>query len=113
MTDPTTQITQFDTYGDIDIVQPKSPRQEVRAESRPHDKRYRQHERRQQVQQRFIYLLEDEQFRANIPNPGLPGSQDVCHVVVHAVHEEEVPPVEALLEDCHLTKTAARSSAGP
>jgi len=49
--------------------------------------------------------LEDEDLCANLPPAELPATKDVGHVVVHSVDEEEVPALEALREDGHLTET--------
>ena len=57
-------------------------------------------------------LLEHEDLSTNLPPPELPAAEDVGHVVVHAVYEEEVPPLEALGEDCHFSEAAARAATG-
>lgn len=58
------------------------------------------------------YLLEDENLCSNLPPAQLPATEDVGHVVVHAVYEEEVPALEALGEDGHFAEAAARAAAG-
>jgi hypothetical protein len=59
--------------------------------------------------QRCTYL-ENKNLRADLPKAKLPGEQYVRHIVPHAVDEEEVPSLEALAVDCHLTKPASRPS---
>lgn len=57
------------------------------------------------------YLLEDKDLSANLPPAELPVAEDVGHVVVHAVDEEEVPALETLREDGHFTEATARAAA--
>jgi hypothetical protein len=57
-------------------------------------------------------LLEHEDLSADFPPSELPAAEDVGHVVVHAVDEEKVPPLEALGEDCHFSEAAAGPAAG-
>jgi hypothetical protein len=99
------------TYSNIEEVKPKRAQHQVSAESRPDDQRYRQHEWRKEVQQRLVHFLEDEDFGADFPEPEFPGAEDVSQIVEHAVDKEEVPAVEALLEDCHFAKPAAGAAA--
>jgi hypothetical protein len=49
--------------------------------------------------------LEDKDLCTNLPPAELPATQDVCHIVVHAVDEEEVPSLESLAKDSHLAET--------
>jgi hypothetical protein len=57
------------------------------------------------------YLLEDEDFRTNLPPSKLPAAQNVCHIVVHAVDEEEVPSLEPLAKDGHLAEATTGATA--
>lgn len=59
---------------------------------------------------RIAYLLEDEDLCTNFPPTELPATENVCHVVPHAVDEEEVPALEALFEDGHLAETTASTA---
>lgn len=99
------------TYCDVKEVKRKRAQHQVRTESGPDDQGYRQHKRREEVQQRLVDFLEDEDFGADFPEPELPGREDIAQIVEHSVHEEEVPAVEALFEDRHLAKTAASATA--
>jgi hypothetical protein len=42
------------------------------------------------------YLLEHEDLSTDLPPTQLPATEDVCHVVVHAVDKEKVPTLETL-----------------
>lgn len=55
--------------------------------------------------------MEDEDLCANLPPAELPATEDIGHVVVHSVDEEEVPSLEALREDGHLAETTTRATA--
>jgi hypothetical protein len=50
--------------------------------------------------------LENKDLRPKLPTTELPTAKDVRHVVPHAVDEEKVPPLEALLKYRHLAKAA-------
>lgn len=100
----------MDTHSDVDVVHANRSNQHVNTEHRSNDQRDRQHERRQQVKQRFVHLLEDEDLGTNLPPSKLPGTKDVSHVVVDSIHEEEVPAIEALAENCHLAEAAAAAA---
>jgi hypothetical protein len=70
------------------------------------------------LQQRFYicckeetYLLEHTQLRAKLPPPKLPTPQDILEIIVHANDEEEIPPLESLLEDSHLSKSTTAATA--
>ena len=56
--------------------------------------------------------MEDKDLSANLPPAELPVAEDVGHVVVHAVDEEEVPALETLREDGHFTEATTRAAAG-
>ena len=98
------------TYRNIDVVHGKCSEEQVHAEKRSDDQRNWQYEWCQEVEQCFVELLEDEEFGANPPDPEFPGEEDVSHVVVHSIDEEEVPSVKALAKDGHLAKTAAAAA---
>ena len=108
----TNRSQQRRTYSNINKIKRKRPQHQISAKSRPNNQRYRQHKRREEVQQRLVHLLEDEDFGAEFPEPELPRREDVAQVVEHAVDEEEVPAVEALLENRHLAEPAAGAAAG-
>lgn len=55
--------------------------------------------------------MEDEDLRTDLPPPKLPATQNVCHIVVHAIDEEEVPSLETLAEDGHLTEATTGATA--
>lgn len=79
-----------EAYSNIDVVQRERDRHEIAAETRSNDERDGQDERREQVQKRLVDLLKDEEFGAQLPPAEFPGAEDVGHVVVHAIDEEEV-----------------------
>ena len=58
----------------------------------------------------IAYFLEDEDLRTNLPPAELPATENVGHVVVHAVDEEEVPALEALRKDGHFTEATTRTA---
>jgi hypothetical protein len=58
------------------------------------------------------YLLEDKDLRTNLPPSELPATQDVCHIVVHAVDEEKVPSLEPLAKDSHLAEATTGTTTG-
>jgi len=60
---------------------------------------------------RIAYLLKDEDLCTNFPPTELPATENVCHVVPHAVDEEEVPALETLRENGHLTETTTGATA--
>ena len=107
----TNRSQQRRTYSNINKIKRKRPQHQISAKGRPNNQRDRQHKRREEVQQRLVHLLEDEDFRAQLPEPELPRREDVAQVVEHAVDEEEVPAVEALLENRHLAEPAAGAAA--
>lgn len=94
----------------VDKVHDAGAGQQVAAEIRADDEGDGQDEGREQVEKRLIDLLEDKDLGANLPPAQVPALDDVLHVVVHAVDEEEVPAHEALTEDGHFTKTAAAAT---
>jgi hypothetical protein len=96
----------LDTHSNIDVVHADRSNQHVDTENGSDNQRDWQHEWRQKIKQCLVDLLEDEDLRTNLPESELPGTKDVSHVVEHTVHEEEVPAIEALTEDCHLTEAA-------
>ena len=98
------------THCDIDVIHPKCSEEQVYAEERSDDQRDWQYEWGQEIKQRLVELLEDEEFRTNLPEPKFPGEEDISHVIEHAVDEEEVPSVEALTEDGHLAEAAAAAA---
>ena len=98
------------THCNIDVIHSKCSEQQVYAEERSDDQRDWQYEWGQEIKQRLVELLEDEEFRTNLPEPKFPGEEDISHVIEHAVDEEEVPSVEALTEDGHLAEAAAAAA---
>jgi hypothetical protein len=98
------------THSNIDVVHADRSNQHVDTENGSDNQRDWQHEWRQKIEQRLVHFLEDEDFCTNFPESELPGTKDVSHVVEHAVHEEEVPAIEALTEDCHLAEAAATAT---
>jgi hypothetical protein len=100
----------LETHSNIDVVHADRSNQHIDTENGSDNQRDRQHEWRQKIEQRLVHLLEDEYFRTNLPESELPGAKDVGHVVEHAVHEEEVPAIEALTEDRHLAEAATTAT---
>ena len=99
-------------YDRIHHVQGQCCREEISRKRRTDKEGYRENERGQQIQQGFVDLLEDEDFRANLPPTEPPVAKNVGQVVVDAGDEEEIPAKETLLVDRHLTKATASTSPG-
>lgn len=51
------------------------------------------------------YLLKDAKFSPNFPPAELPARENILEVVVHSNDKEEIPSLESLLEDSHLTES--------
>ena len=100
------------THCNIDVVHAKRSKEQIYAEKRSDNQRDWKYKWCQEIKQRLVELLEDEEFGTNLPEPKFPGEEDVGHVVEHAVDEEEVPAVEPLFEDSHFAETAAGAAAG-
>ena len=64
---------------------------EVRREDRSGGEGDGNNERCEEVEERLVDLLEDEDLGADFPPAELPVEKDVAHVVVHARDEEIVP----------------------
>ena len=98
------------THCNIDVIHAKCCKKQVYAEDRPDHQRDWQNERSQEIKQCLVDLLENEEFSTNLPESEFPGKQDVSHVVVHSVDEEEIPSVKALTKNGHLTEAAAATA---
>ena len=98
------------THCNIDVVHAKRSKEQIYAEKRSDNQRDWKYKWCQEIKQRLVELLEDEEFGTNLPEPKLPGEEDVGHVVEHAVDEEEVPSVKALTEDGHLAEAATAAA---
>jgi hypothetical protein len=72
------------TYCDVEVVETKRAQHQVSAESGFDDQGDGQHEGCEQVQQRLVHFLEDEDFGADFPEAEFPVAKDVAHVVEHA-----------------------------
>ena len=72
------------TYCDIEEVKTERAQHQVSAESRFDDQGYRQHKGREEVQQRLVHFLEDEDFGPDFPDAEFPGAEDVGEVVEHS-----------------------------
>ena len=71
-------------YCDIEEVKTERAQHQVSAESRFDDQGYRQHKGREEVQQRLVHFLEDEDFGPDFPDAEFPGAEDVGEVVEHS-----------------------------
>lgn len=101
---------QFVEDGRVQKVDAQDAHREVRRKRRLDGERYGHDEGHEQVEQRLVDLLKDEQLGANLPPAEFPRSEDIVHVVPQSADKEKVPSTEPLLEHGHLAEPAARPS---